>query len=76
MKTRIAKVIADSGFASRREAERLIKNGQVTVNGETVITPVHFIDDSDEIKISGKVINKKPELEIFAFHKLHFPWPV
>lgn len=69
MKTRIAKVIADSGFASRREAERLIKNGQVTVNGETVITPVHFIDDSDEIKISGKVINKKPELEIFAFHK-------
>lgn len=69
MKTRIAKAISDSGITSRREAERLIDKGVVTVNNEKVLSPVFFVEDEDEIKINGKVLNRKPEIEIFAFHK-------
>ena len=43
---RIAKKIAESGAASRREAERLIAEGRVCVNGDIVTTPVFFVDDS------------------------------
>ena len=58
---RIAKKIAESGAASRREAERLIEEGRVSVNGEVVTTPVFFVDDSHEIAIDGKPIGKKSE---------------
>ena len=58
---RIAKKIAESGAASRREAERLIAEGRVSVNGEIVMTPVFFVDDSHEITIDGKPIGKKSE---------------
>jgi 23S rRNA pseudouridine2605 synthase len=58
---RIAKKIAESGAASRREAERLIAEGRVCVNGEVVTTPVFFVDDSHEITIDGRPIGKKSE---------------
>ena len=58
---RIAKKIAESGAASRREAEKLIVEGRVCVNGEIVMTPVFFVDDSHEITIDGKPIGKKSE---------------
>lgn len=58
---RIAKKIAESGAASRREAERLIEEGRVRVNGELVSTPVFFVDDSHEITIDGEPIGKKSE---------------
>ena len=43
MGTRISKVIADSGVASRRGAEELISLGLVRVNGAVVDSPVYFI---------------------------------
>ena len=58
---RIAKKIAESGAASRREAERLIAEGRVSVDGEVITTPVFFVDDSHEIAIDGKPIGKKSE---------------
>lgn len=58
---RIAKKIAESGIASRREAERLIEEGRVSVNGEVITTPVFFVDDSHEIKVDGKILGGKSE---------------
>lgn len=58
---RIAKKIAESGAASRREAERLIAEGRVSVNGEVITSPVFFVEDSHEIAIDGKPIGKKSE---------------
>jgi 23S rRNA pseudouridine2605 synthase len=72
MKTRLAKFIADSGVASRREAERLIENGAVFVNGEKITTPVFFVEGPDKVVVSGKQIeNRKSKIEnrVFAFHK-------
>ena len=69
MKIRIAKFIADSGVTSRRGAEQIIADGRVSVNGEMVKTPVHFVDDGDKILIDGKEIKKRTDTRLYAFHK-------
>lgn len=69
MRIRIAKFIADSGFASRRVAEDLISSGRVTVNDEKVTTPVFFIEDTDVVKIDGAPIQNRTDTELYAFHK-------
>lgn len=58
---RIAKKIAEIGVASRREAERLILEGRVSVDGTIVTTPVFFVEDFQQIFIDGKPIGKKSE---------------
>ena len=69
MKIRIAKFIADSGITSRRGAEQMIADGRVSVNGETIKTPVHFVDDSDDVMIDGKKIEPRINTRVYAFHK-------
>ena len=69
MKIRIAKFIADSGITSRRGAEQMIADGRVMVNGEIIKNPVHFVDDSDEIVLDGKKIEKRNDTKVYAFHK-------
>lgn len=62
MQERLQKLIAQAGIASRRHAEELIAQGEVTVNGTVVITLGSKADpEVDHIKVSGKLIN--PSLE-------------
>ena len=69
-KIRLAKKIAESGIASRREAEVLIQTGRVLVDGEIVTTPVCFVDDQNEILVDGKRISKKSEkIKIWKLYK-------
>ena len=67
-KTRLNKFISESGFCSRREADRMIEQGRVLVNGKKpeLGTKVSTIDD---IKIDGRTINKKAEAVYIAFNK-------
>lgn len=54
---RIQKVLARAGIASRREAERMVMEGRVTVNGEVVRQLGFKVDPSkDYIKVDGKRI--------------------
>ena len=46
---RIAKLIARSGACSRRDAEKIISEGRVSHNGETVNTPASKFDNLDGI---------------------------
>ena len=69
MKIRIAKFISDSGITSRRGAEQMIAAGRVVVNGEVIKTPVHFVDDTDEIMIDGKLVEPRVDTKLYAFHK-------
>ncbi len=62
---RLQKIIAQAGLASRREAERLIAEGRVQVNGERVLTLGAKADPlADSIKVDGKLITKK-ELPVY-----------
>ena len=57
---RLQKIIAQAGLASRREAERLIEEGCVQVNGARVVTLGAKADPLvDSIKVNGKLITKK-----------------
>jgi 23S rRNA pseudouridine2605 synthase len=60
MQERLQKLIAQAGVASRRQAEALIAEGQVTVNGQTVTELGTKADpEKDHIKVRGKLINLK-----------------
>lgn len=65
---RVAKLIAASGKCSRREAEELIAEGRVKVNGEVISTPATFITDQS-VKVDDKLINAKSPTRLWLFHK-------
>ncbi len=50
---RIAKVLARAGVASRREAERMIEAGRVSVNGRKIDSPALNVTERDRISVDG-----------------------
>lgn len=62
------KYISSTGMCSRREADRLIEQGKVTLNGQTA-QKGNRVEDGDEVKINGKPLKEHPELVYLAFHK-------
>ena len=65
---RLQKIIALSGYASRRKAEELIKAGKVIVNGKVVRELGTKANFSDDILIDGKKIERE-EKEYYIFNK-------
>ena len=66
---RINKFLSDSGFCSRREADRLIEQGRVTING-SVPEMGTKIGPDDEVRVNGKLIQEKKDEKIYlAFNK-------
>jgi len=68
-KERIAKRIASSGLCSRRDAEKLIQEGKVCVNGKLLDTPAFLVGDEDKITVSGKVLKFAEEERLWCYHK-------
>lgn len=66
---RIAKRISAAGVCSRREAERLVLAGRVSVNGKVLETPACLVNDNDMIKVDGKEISSKPSTRVWLYHK-------
>ena len=66
---RLQKVIAQSGYASRRKAEELIKNGKVFVNGEKITELGTKVSGNDDIVIDGIHIGK----EDYVYYLLNKP---
>lgn len=66
---RIAKVLARAGIASRREAERLIAEGRVTVNGKTVESPALNVTEADKITFDGKPLEPPAPARLWRYHK-------
>ena len=58
---RIQKIIAQSGYCSRRKAEELIVAGKVKLNGENVTKLGTIADGNDTIEVDGYTINDKQE---------------
>lgn len=65
---RLAKAISDSGYCSRREAEKLIVAGRVSVDGELIITPA-FNVTTNLIAIDGKPISVQDLPRLWLYHK-------
>lgn len=68
---RIQKWLSQMGVTSRREAERLILDGKIKVNGKTVKEMGTKIDpDLDKVSVNGKILsNKEPPRVYWMFNK-------
>ncbi|PRY79674.1 23S rRNA pseudouridine2605 synthase [Yoonia maritima] len=66
---RIAKVLSRAGIASRREAERMIADGRVTVNGKIIDSPALNVTASDKITADGKLVGEPEPPRIWLYHK-------
>lgn len=69
MPERIAKFLARSGVCSRREAEKLIEQGRITVNGETVVTPAFLVEGDETVLFDGEKIKAKDKTRLWLYHK-------
>jgi 23S rRNA pseudouridine2604 synthase len=68
--TRINKFLSEIGYCSRREADKLIDQGRVKINGEDPLMGAK-ITNKDEVRINGKVVHKPKQKKMvyIAFNK-------
>jgi 23S rRNA pseudouridine2605 synthase len=66
---RIAKAIARAGLCSRRDAERLIAEGRVKLNGKVLASPAVNVTPRDAIEIDGKSLPQKEDSRLWRYHK-------
>ena len=66
---RIAKRIARAGICSRRDAERLIEDGEVMVNGEVISSPALNVSAKDEIIVKGKKLSAPEAARLWRYYK-------
>lgn len=65
---RINKFLAEAGVCSRREADRLIEDGKVTINGEKAVLGA-IASLKDTVKVHGKTVKPREQKLYIAFHK-------
>lgn len=70
---RIAKAIAASGICSRRDAERLIAERRVRVNGNTLDTPATLVGPKDVIEVDGAKIKRAASEDLPRAWKYYKP---
>lgn len=66
--TRINKYLAECGVCSRREADKLIEQGRVKVNGKTVTNGTQ-VQEQDQVEVNGKLLKAKVRKVILAYYK-------
>lgn len=69
MAERLAKFIARSGVCSRRDAEELIKQKRITVNGEIVDTPAFNVEGTEKILLDGEKLPEIEQTRLWLYHK-------
>ena len=66
---RLNKYLAESGVPSRRESDRLIQEGTVTVNGQVMIDPAYQVRENDEVTFDGKVLTPQEGTVVYMLNK-------
>jgi 23S rRNA pseudouridine2605 synthase len=66
---RIAKVLARAGLASRRDAEEMVTQGRVTVNGRVINSPALDVTENDVVAVDGKNLPPRERTRLFMYHK-------
>ena len=62
--TRINKFLSETGFCSRREADKLLEQGRITINGKVPELGTK-VSSKDEIRVDGKLISEKKDKNIY-----------
>ena len=65
---RLNKFISDTGICSRREADRLIEEGQVRINGAVAQMGTR-VADGDQVTVRGKLLKAKPPAVYLVYNK-------
>ncbi len=66
---RIAKFLARAGVCSRRDAERLIEEGRVKLNGKKLDTPAVKVTAKDKVLVDGRPIGAPEATRLWRYHK-------
>ena len=66
---RISRYLAKAGLASRREAENLILDGRVTLNGNTVSEPWRNCTTTDILRLDGTIVSQSMSTALYQLHK-------
>lgn len=66
---RIAKWLGRTGVASRRDAERMIEEGRVKLNGQSVDHPATFVTEQDVVQVDGKAVSAPERTRLWRYHK-------
>ena len=61
--------MAKAGLASRRDAEKFILDGRVTLNGNTVVEPWRNCSNTDLLKLDGTVVSQSISTALYQLHK-------
>ncbi|MGN7457350.1 23S rRNA pseudouridine(2604) synthase RluF [Paenibacillus pasadenensis] len=65
---RINKWISETGYCSRREADKLVSGGEVTINGETALLGSQ-VEAGDEVRVKGELLSTHSRHVYIALHK-------
>lgn len=66
---RIAKFLARAGVCSRRDAERLIAEGRVKLNGKVLDTPAIKVSAADTVLVDGRPVGAAEPTRVWRYHK-------
>jgi 23S rRNA pseudouridine2605 synthase len=66
---RIAKLLARAGIASRRDIERMIAEGRIALNGETLTTPATLLETLQGVTVDGQPVKPPTAARLFRFNK-------
>jgi 23S rRNA pseudouridine2605 synthase len=66
---RIAKFLASAGVASRRDVERMIVDGRVSVDGKVLDTPAFKVTGKERILVDGQPVGRPDATRLWRYHK-------
>ncbi|HVY16306.1 MAG TPA: pseudouridine synthase [Rhodopila sp.] len=66
---RIAKWLSRAGVTSRRDAETMLSQGVVRLNGRVVTHPATFISAGDVVQVNGRVVDPPDRTRVWRYHK-------
>lgn len=65
----MAKFLARAGVCSRRDAERLIAEGRVKLNGKVLDTPAVKVSTHDKVSVDGRIVGAAEPTRVWRYHK-------
>jgi 23S rRNA pseudouridine2605 synthase len=66
---RIAKLLARAGLCSRRDAERWIAEGRVSVDGEVLTSPAVLVGSGNDVRVDGEPVPQPERARLWRYHK-------